>query len=159
MDKAPLLDKWYMLATEMAYEMKVCVSKVGAHPANREGQMIIIRNVHANIEMVTTDGWNDGIFKGWLMEKPPGAKGDALQQANARLIKNSGGRLADSPTSLMIFFTVMGNHMTQTMRCLKFGCNSTLEDISANGILERGTIKDRQPSLIEPIEHGLGYMT
>ena len=153
---ATIIGYWLLLETGFGYKERLSLSRVGCHPDNREKQMIIIANVQSLMEMMSSDGYNEDLFKGMVQETP--LDGREWQAANARLWDRSDGYLASSNQDDLRYYTVMGSHSTSAFRAFKYGVKTSLSEYAdAEGMLMVGKLFDKQPSLKVPVEQGCMY--
>ena len=136
-----------MIETAMIVYRWVCVSKVGAHPANREWAMLVPADVHDLLVRIANKGWCWFKVDVLAFEIPPNDEGNSWRLANVQLAQGSDGLIPRySPDELEIV-TVRGSHTTAAVRCYMFGSKGIHEELCLNGIVSKSRILERQPSM------------
>ena len=133
------------------------IAKVGVHPDNREGCMVVPIDVHDLLVRIVSDGWDETLVDALACKMPPSMAAE-WRSKNVTLTEKSCGLLAPCDADLLEIVTARGSHTTQAAKIVAFGASSVYEDkFSHNGKISKRMILEQQPSMATPIEKGIKY--
>jgi hypothetical protein len=150
--------KWYL------------VKHVGVHPDNREGVGLVPIDVHDLLSQIVKDGWNYELVDALAGEVPPDhvfmeTQGHQFQVSawlkkfNRELVEQAGGLLPKIIEDDMKIVTARGSHTTALVRCMEADDVVGVHDNTMNqeGFVSRAVIVDAQPTMQQPLDHGIEY--
>ena len=141
----------------MSEEIYYNIAKVGVHPDNREGCMVVPIDVHDLLVRIVSAGWDETLVDALACQMPPSMAAE-WRSKNVTLTENSCGLLAPCDADLLEIVTARGSHTTQAANIVAFGASSVYEDkFSHNGKIIKRIILEQQPSMATPIEKGIKY--
>ena len=133
-------------------------SVVGVHPDNKEKNMLVPMDVHDLLLCFQEDGYNPCLWYAMAMTIPTGTHGQLWRDANAKLVEDSEGLLAECDASALDILTGRGSHSSAALRCAHFGANSPHPSLcDAHGRVSKSVLLQHQPSWQQPLEQGLMY--
>ena len=87
------------------------ISKVGVHPDNREGCMVVPIDVHDLLVRIVGDGWDESLVDALACKMPPSLAA-TWRAKNVALTENACGLLAPCVPDLLEIVTARGNRTT-----------------------------------------------
>ena len=136
--------------------MYVDLAKVGTHPDNREGCMVVPIDVHDLLLRIVADGWDESIVDALACRIPPDMLAD-WRAKNKDLADNSCGLLPPCQTDLLEIVTARGSHTTSAARIVAFGADAVYPTFALDGKVSQRMILECQPSMAIPLEKGIKY--
>lgn len=134
------------------------VACAGVHPDNRESSMLVPIDVHDLLRKFAENGFNPNLWDALALTIPHGPKGDEWRRANAALVEDAEGYLAQSESSLLEIVTGRGSHGTHALLCVAFGALGMHPDLcDEHGRISKAALLEKQPSWEAPLKHGLKY--
>ena len=137
------------------------VSRVIAHPDNREGSLLVPVDVHDLLKHLVHNGWNFKRVDACAAELPDGEEGKRWLQKIEKVVKQADG-LLPRPQALdrVAIATVRGSHTTSVVQLLDTAplCKGIHpECCGIDGKISKTKILEKQPSLQEPLDKGIEY--
>ena len=142
---------------DLSEDMYYDISKVGVHPDNREGCMVVPIDVHDLLVRIVGDGWDESLVDALACKMPPSLAA-TWRAKNVALTENACGLLAPCVPDLLEIVTARGSHTTQAAKVVASGATSVYDDkFSHNGKISKRMILEQQPSMAIPLEKGIKY--
>ena len=135
----------------------VDISRVGVHPSNRDFAGHVPVDVRDLLLRVAANGWCWGEDEALACEIPPNKEGADWPAMNTKLAKSPDGLPAPVNGNLLEIATGRGSHTTAGARRMFAGARGVLEDLRIDGFVSRSMIRERQPSMGDPIKEGNCY--
>ena len=137
----------------------VSVERVGVHPSNRECTGLLSIDVHELLLRIVRQGWSWKAVDALACEVPPTEEGQKWRDYNKALMESSDGLLASSNTDRLDLLTARGSHTTACVRCYALGSVGVHEELCVDGTVSKATIIGKEPSMQEPLDKGIQYLT
>ena len=148
-------------ASGLSYMRWCDTDKVGVHPSNREEAGLVPIDVHELLLRIVLAGWSWPTCDCLATEIPPTSEGGKWRAFNTVLAEGSDGLLAPVNAGMLELLTVRGSHTTAGIRCVQHGAKGvdSTERLCRDGCISRARVLEIQPSMAEPLQKGLPYLT